>query len=136
MKKFNSYEEFPEELKQLADRYFLEDQENALQEMRESGYIVETNGMNCIEWVGVNETAEEIFTGLNVTTEFINMNWRIKVSGGKNGERLNTLVGVSGLINLVGVDLTNRLFQRAERGNGDKVVCKLRRGLRVTFYSK
>lgn len=82
------------------------------------------------------KTAEEIFTGLNFRTEFINLNWKIKVNGGVNGSRMNTLVGVSGLINLVGIDLANSLFERAQRGCGQKTVCKLRRGLKVTFYAK
>ncbi len=49
---------------------------------------------------------------------------------------MNTLVGVSGLIHAIGgaIDLVNRLLGRAFNGMGDKVVCKLRRGLKVTFY--
>lgn len=68
-------------------------------------------------------------------TSTINANFKIKVFGmSDNGKKLNTLVGVSGLINLIGIDLANRLVARAFNGNDDKCVCKLRRGLKVTFY--
>jgi len=79
------------------------------------------------------KTAMEIFDGLKYSTEFINQNWRIKV----NGQGMNTLVGVSGLVNLLeDKALVNNLFDRAVYGLGDKVSCKLRRGIKVTFYAK
>ena len=67
-------------------------------------------------------------------TSTINANFKIKVFGIENGKKLNTLVGVSGLINLIGIDLANKLVARAFNGTADKCVCKLRRGLKVTFY--
>ena len=67
-------------------------------------------------------------------TSIINANFKIKVFGIENGKKLNTLVGVSGLINLIGIDLANKLVARAFNGTADKCVCKLRRGLKVTFY--
>ena len=67
-------------------------------------------------------------------TSTINANFKIKVFGIENGKKLNTLVGVSGLINLIGIDLANKLVARAFNGTNDKCVCKLRRGLKVTFY--
>lgn len=67
-------------------------------------------------------------------TSIINANFKIKVFGIENGKKLNTLVGVSGLINLIGIDLANKLVARAFNGTDDKCVCKLRRGLKVTFY--
>jgi len=124
-------ETLPEEVQILVDNHY-QDDPAAIAQIRELGYIVETDGTGRILWIGVNETAEEIYSGLKYSTEFINLNWRIKVSG----SGMNTLVGVSGLINLIGIDLANRLFYRALKGLGDKVVCKLRRGLKVTFYSK
>lgn len=74
---------------------------------------------------------------MEYTTKLINRNFRIKVSGvnGK-GERLNTLVGVSGLLSLIGEKLANRLLVRAFNCMLDKCVCKLRRGLKITFYYK
>jgi hypothetical protein len=52
-----------------------------------------------------------------------------------NGNKVNTLVGVSGLVKMVDdIELCNRLLDRAFACMDDKVCCKLRRGLRVTFY--
>lgn len=74
---------------------------------------------------------------LNYTTAEINRNFKIKVFGfDKNGNKINTLVGVSGLLDLLdgAVDLMNRLLDRAFNSKGDKCVCKLRRGLQISFY--
>ncbi len=74
---------------------------------------------------------------LNYSTREINMDFRIKVYGyDENGNRINTLVGVSGLIALIGLELVNKFLERAYRLVSDKTVCKLRRGLQVTFYNK
>lgn len=71
------------------------------------------------------------------TTTYINRNFRLKVSGRDNDNQpINKLVGVSGLIALIGVDLLNKFVQRAEKSGQDKTKCCLRRGLRVTFYIK
>lgn len=45
-----------------------------------------------------------IYNGLNYTTKEINTNFRIKVNGIVDGKKINTLVGVSGLIKLIGVE--------------------------------
>lgn len=37
---------------------------------------------------------------------------------------------------LVGSELANNLLDRAFRSKADKVECKLRRGLKITFYYK
>ena len=73
---------------------------------------------------------------LNYSTSEINRNFKIKVFGHINGRKINTLVGVSGLLNLLdgAVDLMNRLLDRAFNSKGDKCVCKLRRGLQISFY--
>lgn len=72
---------------------------------------------------------------LNYTTRKINRNFKIKVSGMYEGEKINTLVGVSGLVNLVNdIELTNRLLDRAFASLEDKCVCKLRRGIKISFY--
>ncbi len=74
---------------------------------------------------------------LNYTTSFINRNFRLKVYGrDANGNRINKLVGVSGLIELIGEELLNKFVGRAIKAGLDKVVCKLRRGLQVSFYIK
>lgn len=72
---------------------------------------------------------------LKYTTREINGNYKIKVSGLFEGKKVNTLVGVSGLIKMVNdVDLCNRLLDRAFSSLEDKCVCKLRRGIKVSFY--
>ena len=74
---------------------------------------------------------------LNYTTRFINMNFRIKVYGrDENGKRINTLVGVAGIIKLIGAELFNKFVKRALDCMMDSCVCKLRRGLKVTLYAK
>ena len=74
---------------------------------------------------------------LNYSTAMINANFKIKVFGfDKNGKKINTLVGVSGLIRILdgAIELVNRLLDRAFNSKGDKCVCKLRRGLQISFY--
>lgn len=73
---------------------------------------------------------------LNYSVSEINRNFKIKVFGRVDGRKINTLVGVSGLLNLLdgAVDLVNRLLDRAFKSKGDKCVCKLRRGLQISFY--
>lgn len=75
-----------------------------------------------------------IYSGLRYTTREINRNYKIKVAGLVDGSKVNTLVGVSGLLELVGVEMANKLLDRAFRCMDDKQVCKLRRGLKITFY--
>lgn len=70
------------------------------------------------------------------TTE-INRNFRIKVYGiDENGNKINKLVGVAGLIALIGVEFLNKFLNRAFNCLQDVCVCKLRRGLKVSFYCK
>lgn len=75
---------------------------------------------------------------LAYSTSEINRNYRIKVYGlDENGNRANKLVGVSGLLKLVGdIALVNRLLKRAFGCLLDACICKLRRGLKITFYGK
>ena len=74
---------------------------------------------------------------LNYSTREINRNFKIKVFGYANGKKVNILVGVSGLVRMLdgAIDLANRLLGRAFRSMDDKCICKLRRGLKVTFYA-
>lgn len=73
---------------------------------------------------------------LKYTTSEINRNFKIKISGYVNGKKVNTLVGVSGLVRMLdgAIDLINRLLDRAFNCQDDKCVCKLRRGVKVSFY--
>lgn len=73
---------------------------------------------------------------LKYTTREINANYKIKVSGLFDGKKINTLVGVAGLIRIVAdLELTNRLLDRAFNSLDDKCVCKLRRGIKISFYA-
>lgn len=70
------------------------------------------------------------------TTKEINSNWKIKVSGIFDGRKINTLVGVAGFLRIVGDnELAERLLDRAFDKMDDKVVCKLRRGVKISFYA-
>lgn len=72
---------------------------------------------------------------LNYTTREINKNFKIKISGIYEGQKINTLVGVAGLLRIVNdTDLVNRLLDRAFNSGNDKEICKLRRGIKVNFY--
>lgn len=48
------------------------------------------------------------------------MNFRIKVNGIVDGKKINTLVGVSGLIKLVGIEMANKMIRRAFNGKVKK----------------
>lgn len=73
---------------------------------------------------------------LNTTT--INKNFRIKVFGFVNGVKVNKLVGVSGLLEILGGcwDKLVRFVLRAFNSQADKTACKIYGGATVTFYSK
>jgi hypothetical protein len=67
----------------------------------------------------------------------INRDFRIHVYGcDQDNRRINTLVGVSGAIRLIGEELFYKFVSRAYRDGLDKTVCKLRRGIVFTFYVK
>lgn len=74
---------------------------------------------------------------LAYSTREINRNFRIKVSGvDGEGYKVHKLVGVSGAIALIGVEMFNKLLKRAFNSVEDKCVCKLRRGIKFSFYIK
>lgn len=76
-------------------------------------------------------------TNLKYTKRFINTNFRLKVYGlDGNGNRINKLVGVAGLIALIGAELLNKFIDRALKAGLDCCRCKLRRGLQVSLYVK
>lgn len=81
-----------------------------------------------------NLNAKDMAT-LKYTTREINHNFKIKVYGVHEGKKVDTLVGVKGLLKMVNdVELCNRLLDRAFKTMKDKEVCKLRRGIKFTFY--
>lgn len=80
---------------------------------------------------------QSIYAGLLFLTREINMNFRIKVYGiDENGNKINKALGVMGLIKLIDIELANKFLNRAFNSGLDKIVCKLRRGIKVTFYVK
>ena len=71
------------------------------------------------------------------SSKFVNANFRIKVFGRtEDGRKINTLMGVSGIIKLIGETLFFKFVQRALDCMRDVCVCKLRRGLQVSLYVK
>lgn len=77
-----------------------------------------------------------IYQGLTYSITEINKNFKIKVMRFDNDKLVERLVGVSGLIDEVGDnEMVNSLITRAFRSGKDKTVCKLRRGLKVIFFS-
>lgn len=67
----------------------------------------------------------------------INRDFLIKVYGvDPQGNRINKLVGIHGILALIGETLFVKFVKRAYRCMADKCVCKLRRGIKVTLYFK
>lgn len=73
---------------------------------------------------------------MKYTSRQINRDFRLKVFGFLNGKKINMLVGVSGLLNLIGEELMEKQIARAYRSGEDVCVCKLRRGLQISYYAK
>lgn len=75
---------------------------------------------------------------IKLTTVTINRNFRIKVSGLVNGQRVNKLVGVKGLLEILGGswDKLVKFVLRAFNSMTDKCACKIYGGAKVTFYAK
>lgn len=61
------------------------------------------------------------------STKEINREWKIKVYGIVNGVKINTLVGVKGLLKVLGGDFEKmqKFVARAFKHMADKVVCKV-----------
>ena len=75
-------------------------------------------------------------TKLKFSTREINKNFKMKVFGyTDDGRKVDMLVGVSGLIRLIGVELANKQITRAFNSGDDRCICRLRRGLKVTYYA-
>lgn len=77
----------------------------------------------------------KIYAGMNYSTKQINSNFKMKVSGvDANGNKLHKAVDVKGLVELIGAEFASKMVKRAFANMDDKCVCKLRRGIVVTFY--
>lgn len=69
------------------------------------------------------------------TTKEINQNFKIKVFGFINGVKVNTLVGVSGLLNILGSEeKLQKIVARAFASGQDRTDCKIYGGARISFY--
>lgn len=70
------------------------------------------------------------------STSEINRNFKIKVFGIVNGIKVNTLVGVSGLINILNGDERKAMAMvtRAFNSGLDRTDCKIYGGAKVSFY--
>ena len=76
------------------------------------------------------------YGNLKYSTKEINQQFKIKVSGVSNGKKVHMAVGVSGLVRIVGdMEQINDMLDKAFKKGLDKTSRKLRRGLKVTFYS-
>ena len=75
---------------------------------------------------------------IQLTTATINRNFRIKVAGLVNGVRVNKLVGVRGLLEILGGSWQKlvKFVLRAFNSLTDKCACKIYGGATVTFYAK
>ena len=69
------------------------------------------------------------------TISEINREFLIKVAGrDESNNKLNTLVGVSGLARVIGEKFATRFIDRAMESLEDVCTFKLRRGIKVSFY--
>lgn len=71
---------------------------------------------------------------MTYTTKQINAEWKMKVNGIFNGEKVNKLVGVSGLIEIFGEEFADKFTCKAFKSLDDSITFKLRRGIKVTYY--
>lgn len=73
---------------------------------------------------------------LNYEPKQVVKDWLIKVYGYlEDGSRINKLVGVIGLEQLVGIDRANKMLDRAYRSMADACRCKVYGGIAITFYA-
>lgn len=73
---------------------------------------------------------------LNYEPKQVVKDWLIKVYGYlEDGSRINKLVGVTGLEQLVGIDRANKMLDRAYRSMADACRCKAYGGIAITFYA-
>lgn len=85
------------------------------------------------------EKVQYLNSKLIVPTYQINVDFRIKVNRKKRaGGYLSGYVGVSGLVDIIGLDMTNKFLSRvySQGVKGNVYLCKLRSGIVVRFYLK
>lgn len=70
------------------------------------------------------------------TTSEINRFFKIKVFGFVNGVKINTLVGVSGLLRILGdEEKLQKFVARAFASGKNRTDCKVYGGARISFYT-
>lgn len=79
-------------------------------------------------------TVEQQIEKLNYKPKQIVRDYLIKVYGWMNGVRLNKLLGVYGLVELVGYERANKMLERAYACTGDVQRCKVYGGVQISFY--
>jgi hypothetical protein len=79
-------------------------------------------------------TIEDQIGKLNYKPKQIVQDYLIKVYGYINGQRINKLLGVYGLVQLVGYERANKMLDRAYACTGDVQRCKVYGGVQVSFY--
>lgn len=79
-------------------------------------------------------TIEEQIGKLNYEPKQIVQDYLIKVYGYINGQRINKLLGVYGLVELVGYERANKMLDRAYACTSDVQRCKVYGGVQVSFY--
>ena len=78
--------------------------------------------------------ATTIYNGLEYSTKSINRNFRIKVNGIVDGKKINKLVGVKGLIELIGVGMANKMLRHAFNAFGEYDAKTIRKAVLETGY--
>lgn len=79
----------------------------------------------------IGKMTEQLVKMVGMTTAAINREYKIKV----HGQGLNTLVGVSGLLALVGVERAAKMLTRANACAGDVCRCRVYgQDTQVSFY--
>lgn len=74
---------------------------------------------------------------IEINSKFINKHFRIKVFGFVNGVKINKLVGVSGLLEILGTwERVVKFVTRAWNAMADVCHCKIYGGATISFYSK
>lgn len=79
---------------------------------------------------------EHLLDQLVFSVSEINRHFKIKAYQNTDTQYINKALGVRGLLSLLpDAALINRLLSRAFSSPKSKVVCRLRRGLVITFYA-
>lgn len=73
---------------------------------------------------------------LRIPRRQINQHFRIRIYPSLTGKGNNSLVGVSGLVEITGPELAERLLEKAYEKGADKTRHRLRRGIMIEFANR